>query len=146
MVSRKYVVWLQHKIQELEVELARLEAEDKEMDTELAVRNPGLVRLKESEEMKFLGPSSGIAISRVVMNLAKQFSDSQSIKDIISETRKDSIEARFAKEEAQAVPEQPPIPMYSEAPAVALPSKSTTSDLVQLFFLKGTRRMKLHLV
>jgi hypothetical protein len=139
VISRKYVVWLQSKIQELESELSRLDIEDKELDTELAVRNPGLVRLKESEEMKFLGPSSGIAISRVVMNLAKQFSDSKSIKEIISETRRDAIEEKFAEEEAKAVPEQPPIPMYSEAPAVELPSKELTSNLVNLFFSKGIR-------
>jgi hypothetical protein len=119
------------------MELARLDFEDKELDTELAVRNPGLVRLKESEEMKFLGPSSGIAISRVVMNLAKRFSDSKSIKEIISESRRGAIEEKFAEEEAKAVPEQPPIPMYSEAPAMDLPSKELTANLVHLFFLKG---------
>ncbi|KAF2102934.1 hypothetical protein NA57DRAFT_31918, partial [Rhizodiscina lignyota] len=136
IVSRKYVVWLQHKILQLEQELAILEAEDRELDSELAVRNPGLVRLKESEETKFLGPSSGIAISRVVMNLAKQFSDSKSIKQIISETKVKAVEEQFAEEEAIAVPENPPTPMYSEAPAVDLPSRDLTSNLVNLFFMK----------
>lgn len=131
------MVWLQHKIHELEIEMAKLEAEDRELDSELAVRDPGLVRLKESEETKFLGPSSGIAIARVVMNLAKKVTDSKSIKDVISESRIQQVEKQFAEEETQKVPEKPPIPMHSEAPAVNLPSKDLTLNLVQLFFTKG---------
>lgn len=130
------MVWLQHKIQDLERELSVLEAEDRELDSEVAVRNPGLVRLRESEETKFLGPSSGIAMSRVVMNLAKQFTDAKSIKEIITETEVKAAEKQFAEEEAKAVPETPPIPMYSCAPAVDLPSKELTSNLVDLFFTK----------
>jgi preprotein translocase subunit Sec61beta len=37
----------------------------------------GLVRFKENEESKFLGPSSGIAITRLVMEMAKQNTDTK---------------------------------------------------------------------
>ena len=67
-ISRSYVIHLQNKVQALEAELAALGiAEYETPDEEIMIRSAGYVRFKENDEAKYLGPSSGIAVSTLPM-------------------------------------------------------------------------------
>ena len=92
------------------------------------------VRVNDTKEPKYLGPSSGIAISRLVMQLAKQFTDSKSIKDIVDERRAAQIKDLYQQE--QAKPTSKVYPMISDVAATELPNRSLTDLLVQLYKLK----------
>jgi hypothetical protein len=124
---------LQHKARELEKELEMVENEDSAEDPEAMMR-AATVRVHEAKESKFLGPSSGIAITRLVMQLAKQFTDARSIKEIVPEHR-----AALAKElyhQEQAKPTSKIYPLISDVAAVELPHRALTDLLVQLYKLK----------
>jgi len=135
-IPRNYVVHLQHKVRDLEKQLADLERDDIEPDPEDVMRGAAAVRIQESDESKFLGPSSGIAITRLVMQLAKQFTDSKSISDIVPDSRARLIKERFAQEEAK--PTSKIYPLISDVAAEELPNRDLTNLLVQLFNLKGS--------
>ena len=135
-IPRNYVVHLQHKVRDLEKQLADLERDDIEPDPEDVMRGAAAVRIQESDESKFLGPSSGIAITRLVMQLAKQFTDSKSISDIVPNSRARLIKERFAQEEAK--PTSKIYPLISDVAAEELPNRDLTNLLVQLFNLKGS--------
>ena len=110
-----------------------VENEDSAEDPEAMMR-AATVRVHEAKESKFLGPSSGIAITRLVMQLAKQFTDARSIKDIVPEHR-----AALAKElyhQEQAKPTSKIYPLISDVAAVELPNRALTDLLVQLYKLK----------
>ena len=84
-ISRSYVTHLQNKIQVLEAELAHaVEEQYANLDAEVMMRSAGLVRFKQHDEGRYLGASSGIAMTRLVMELAKQNTDSKSIKEVIA--------------------------------------------------------------
>ena len=69
-ISRLYVIHLQKKVQALEEELDQLSQEQYESpDAEVLVRSGGYVRVKENDESRYLGPSSGIAVSETFLNL-----------------------------------------------------------------------------
>lgn len=64
-ISRTYVIRLQNKVQALEAELASLGVAAYETpDAEVMIRNAGYVKFKENDESRYLGPSSGIAVSK----------------------------------------------------------------------------------
>ncbi|KAF1990749.1 hypothetical protein K402DRAFT_324122 [Aulographum hederae CBS 113979] len=130
-IPRNYVVHLQHKVRDLEKQLAELEKEDLDPDPEDLMRGAAAVRIQESDESKFLGPSSGIAITRLVMQLAKQFTDSKSITDIVPNTQARMIKERFAQEEAK--PTSKIYPLISSVAAEDLPNRDLTDLLVGLF-------------
>ena len=132
-VNRNYVVYLQHKVREQEEEMDRVENEDAAEDPEAMMR-AATVRLHEAKESKFLGPSSGIAITRLVMQLAKQFTDARSIKDIVPEERARQIKELFHQEHAK--PTSKVYPLISDVAAVDLPNRALTDLLVQLYKLK----------
>ncbi|KAK3700952.1 hypothetical protein LTR37_015658 [Vermiconidia calcicola] len=132
-VNRNYVVYLQHKLRELEEELERVENEDSAEDPDAMMR-AATVRVHEAKESKFLGPSSGIAITRLVMQLAKQFTDARSIKDIVPEHRARHIKELYHLE--QAKPTSKIYPLISDVAAVDLPNRPLTNLLVQLYKLK----------
>ena len=132
-VNRNYVVYLQHKVRELEEELERLESEDSAEDPEAMMRAAD-VRMYDAKESKFLGPSSGIAITRLVMQLAKQFTDSKSIKDIVPEQRARQIKEIYQQE--QAKPTSKIYPLISDVAANELPNRNLTDLLIQLYKLK----------
>ncbi|KAF2143634.1 uncharacterized protein K452DRAFT_224546 [Aplosporella prunicola CBS 121167] len=133
-IPRNYVVHLQHKVRDLERHLDELEKGDYDPDPEDAVRGPAAVRIHESDETKFLGPSSGIGITKLVMQLAKQFTDSKSITDIVPDSRARMIKESFAQEEAK--PTSKVYPLISDVAAEELPNRDLTNLLVQLFYLK----------
>jgi hypothetical protein len=135
-IPRNFVVYLQHKVRSLEKQLADLEKEDLDPDPEDMVRPGAAVRIQEHDETKFLGPSSGIAITRLVMQLAKQFTDAKSITDIVSETRAQYIKETFNEEGEK--PTSKIYPLISDVAAEELPQRDLTNLLVELFCCKGS--------
>jgi hypothetical protein len=129
-------VHLQHKVRDLEKQLAELERDDIEPDAEDLMRGAASVRIQESDETKFLGPSSGITITRLVMQLAKQFTDSKSISEIVPDARAKSIKATFSEEDKK--PTSKVYPLISDVAAEELPNRELTNLLVELFYSKGT--------
>lgn len=86
VLNRNYVIYLQHKVKELEEELEREESGDTADDPEAMMR-AATVRMQDATEPKYLGASSGITTTRLVMQLAKQFTDSKSIREIVPDVR-----------------------------------------------------------
>ncbi|KAH9874756.1 hypothetical protein IAQ61_003946 [Plenodomus lingam] len=133
-IARNYVVHLQQKVRGLEQQLAELDRDDVEPDAEDVVRGASAVRVQDSDESKFLGPSSGITITRLVMQLAKQFTESKSISEIVPHSRQKSIKAQFALEDAR--PTSKIYPLVSHVAATELPNRDLTNLLVELFYCK----------
>ncbi|THC99066.1 hypothetical protein EYZ11_001462 [Aspergillus tanneri] len=104
-------------------------------DAELMVRGAGRIRFKENDESRFLGPSSGIAITRLVMEMAKQNTDSKSIKDVVPELTAQEIKLAF--EEESSKPTSKVYPMISSIPQPNLPTKKSTDRLVDVFVVKA---------
>ncbi|KAF2738890.1 hypothetical protein EJ04DRAFT_6811 [Polyplosphaeria fusca] len=133
-IPRNYVVHLQHKVRDLEKQLADLERDDTDPDPEDELRGAAAVRIQETDESKFLGPSSGINVTRLVMQLAKQFTDSKSISEIVPDSRAKSIKAAFDEEDKK--PTSKVYPLISDVAAEELPNRDLTNLLVQLFYSK----------
>jgi hypothetical protein len=130
------VVHLQQKVRDLEQQLSDLERDDIEPDAEDVMRGAAAVRVQDTDESKFLGPSSGITITRLVMQLAKQFTESKSISEIVPHARAKSIKATFALEDER--PTSKIYPLVSDVAAEELPNRELTNLLVELFYCKGT--------
>jgi hypothetical protein len=128
-------VHLQLKVRDLERQLAELERDDVEPDAEDVMREAAAVRVQDTDESKFLGPSSGITITRLVMQLAKQFTESKSISEIVPHARAKSIKATFAQEDER--PTSKIYPLVSDVAAEELPNRDLTNLLVELFYCKG---------
>jgi hypothetical protein len=134
----------------LEKELADLEKDIQHAaDAELMVRGAGRIRFKENDESRYLGPSSGIAITRLVMEMAKQNTDSKSIKDVVPEFTAQEIKAAFVLESSK--PTSKVYPMISSIPQPNLPPRNLTYRLIDVFVVKGesaslNRRFLMHLV
>ena len=82
------------------------------------------------------GPSSGITITRLVMQLAKQFTESKSISEIVPHARAKDIKDTFTQEDQR--PTSKVYPIVSDVAAEELPSRDVTNLLVELFYCKGT--------
>ncbi|KAL8661134.1 MAG: hypothetical protein Q9202_005849 [Teloschistes flavicans] len=135
-VSRNYVVHLQQKIKALELQHDQMERNRMTTpDLEGMVRLGGLVTLKENAETRYLGPSSGIAITRLVMEMAKRQTQSTSIQDIISHSKARRIRDHSTLESAK--PTSKVYPLVSSVAAPELPSRHLTENLVDLFNRKA---------
>lgn len=140
-ISRQYIVHLQQRVQQLEAELANATLETGEGDgednfDELA-RGSGAVHLLESADAKFLGPSSGIAITRIVMQLAKSYAGAQHISEIVSHAAAQQVKDRYAQEEMK--PTSKIFPLISSVAADKLLNKAIIDQLVELYKLRGKR-------
>jgi hypothetical protein len=135
-ISRTYVIRLQDKVRALEAELAQYtEEEGSPQNTEDIVRPGGLVRLNEDDETpRFLGPSSGIAMTRLVMEEAKKYTDSRSIRELVPEVRERRTPAQSPE---AATDRKKSYPMISAVAAQNLPSRLVTDKLVEVFNQKG---------
>ncbi|XRM39567.1 hypothetical protein ABZX51_002917 [Aspergillus tubingensis] len=135
-LSRDHIVSLREKARRLESELAEVERQFQHAaDAELMVRGAGRIRFKENDESRYLGPSSGIAITRLVMELAKQNTDSKSIKDVVPEMTAQEIKDAFAQESSK--PTSKVYPMISSTPQPALPPRHITYRLIDVFVVKA---------
>lgn len=140
IVSRTYVIRLQNKVESLEKELALLEEQYRSSpDAEVMIRGAGLVRFKENDESRYLGPSSGIAITRLVMELAKQNTNSTTIKQIVPDGKaqnlKDLLKADISK------PSSKIYPLISDVAADNLPSRELAENLIEKFNQTGAISM-----
>jgi len=133
-VNRDYVIYLQQRVRQLELELEKTENDEGHDDPEVMVRSGAGVKLQEHDETKYLGPSSGTQITRLVMQLAKHFTNSNSIKEIVNETKARQVKALYAEEATK--PTSKIYPLTSHVAAEELPNRSLTQLLVQLYNLK----------
>ncbi len=120
----------------LEKELSQYtEEEGIPQSTEDIVRPGGLVRLDEDDETpRFLGPSSGIAMTRLVMEEAKKYTDSRTIRELVPEVR----DRRTPIHSVDSAPNRKkPYPMISAVAATTLPSPLVRDKLVEIFNQKG---------
>lgn len=122
-------------MRDLEKQLADLDRDDVEPDAEDVMRGAAAVRVQDTDESKFLGPSSGITITRLVMQLAKQFTQSKTISEIVPHARQKSIKAHFEQEDER--PTSKVYPLVSDVAAEELPNRDLTNLLVELFYCKG---------
>ncbi|KAJ5942240.1 hypothetical protein N7516_002408 [Penicillium verrucosum] len=130
------------KARALEKELAKAENEIQHAaDAELMVRGAGRIRFKENDEPRYLGASSGIAMTRLVMEMAKQNTDSKSIKDVVPEFTAQEIKDAFAEEDSK--PTSKVYPMISSIPQPNLPPKALTYKLIDLFVAKAQAQLPL---
>ncbi|RYP58568.1 hypothetical protein DL770_010397 [Monosporascus sp. CRB-9-2] len=152
-ISRYYVVTLQERVRALEAELGQYTDEDDlPKDNEDFIRPGGLVRLNETDETpRYLGPSSGIAMTRLLMEEAKRYTESTRISELIPEVR---VRRRSPTSGLPAAPSTgrrsqsfsvlPPAaprrksyPMISAVPAQNLPSRAIADKLVEIFVQRG---------
>ncbi|EQL28227.1 hypothetical protein RJZ56_005286 [Blastomyces dermatitidis] len=135
-ISRTYILQLRERIKILSQELAQVESEISHCpDAELMVRGAGLIRFKETDEPRFLGPSSGITITRLVMEMAKQNTDSKSIKEVVNEATAQEIKYAFTQESQK--PTSKIYPMISSVAEPNLPPRELTYRLVDIFMVKA---------
>ncbi|KAK6591963.1 fungal specific transcription factor domain-containing protein [Botrytis cinerea] len=119
-----------------QMELSQLvEEEGNSPDSEDIVRPGGLIRLNDDDETpRFLGPSSGIAMTRIVMEEAKKYTDTRSIRELVPEVR----QRRTPAQSPDTVSERKKsYPMISAVPAPTLPSRLVTDKLVEVFSQKA---------
>ncbi|RDL41910.1 Zn2 DNA-binding protein [Venustampulla echinocandica] len=135
-IPRTYVIKLQEKVRILEAELSQYtEEEGLPKNTEDIMRPGGLVRLGEDDETpRFLGPSSGIAMTRLVMEEAKKYTDSRTIRELVPEVRQRRPPVQSPE---SATGRKKSYPMISAVPAPTLPSRLVTDKLVEVFNQKA---------
>lgn len=150
-ISRFYVVKLQEKVRQLEAELSQYTDEDNEFprSAEDMMRPGGLVRLNETDETpRYLGPSSGIAMTRLLMEQAKRYTDSQRISQLIPEVRARRMDRANRMQSivslggsisgpAGAASRKKSYPMISAVPAQQLPTRQITDKLVDVFYQRA---------
>ncbi len=147
-ISRYYVVRLQEKVRQLEAELAQYtEGDEYPRNNEEIVRPGGLVRLNETDETpRYLGPSSGIAMARLLMEEAKRYTDSKRISELIPKVRArraerinrmQSIVSMGGSSLYGSMSRRKSYPMVSAKPAENLPTRPVIDKLVEVFSQRG---------
>lgn len=94
-----------------------------------------MTKFSESDEYRFLGPSSGIAITRLVMELAKQHTANKSIRDVVPDVTAREIKQKFDDES-----EKPTSKVYHLISSVAapyLPKGSLMDKLLDIYMAKA---------
>ena len=113
-----------------------MEEEDvPELDPEVTMRSAGLIKFSENDESRYLGPSSGIAVTRLVMDLAKQNTANKSIKDVVSERTAREIKKKFYDEKSK--PTSKVYPLISSVAAPSLPTHDLMEKLVDIYMAKA---------
>lgn len=150
-INRNYVVHLQQKVRQLEAELSQYTDDDNDHpeSAEDIVRPGGLVKLSESDETpRYLGPSSGIAMTRLLMDQAKRYTDSQRISELFPDVRARRMD-RFDRMQSIVhmgasvsgpsgmAARKKNFPMVSEIPAQTLPARQVADKLVEVFNSRG---------
>ena len=137
VLPRSYVIHLQKRIQNLESVLAKATPRRTSVstDVESTVRGAGWVRFREHDEPRILGPSSGITVTRLVMEFAKRNARTRNIKDIIPDIKAQQSRDRFAQEDQK--PTSKVYPLVSNVAAPTLPTRELTESLVQNFNRKA---------
>lgn len=149
-ISRHYVVKLQEKVRQLEAELGQYTEEEAfPRNNEELLRPGGLVRLNESDETpRYLGPSSGIAMTRMVMEEAKRYTDSSRISELVPSVRDrrpaapDGTSSVATRSMSFSMPlsaaaRRKSFPMISGVPAANLPSRAIVDRLLEVYQQRG---------
>jgi len=145
-INRFYVVKLQETVRQLEATLKQY-TDDKDNDTEDAAQPGGLVRLRSTDETpRYLGPSSGIAMTRLLIQEAKRYTDSKRIGDLVPDIlkRRRDRQDRMMSMASMAGSVSGPsggkqnYPMVAEHPAEALPSKGLRERLLEIYNQRGS--------
>lgn len=135
------MIKLQDKVRALEAEMGQYTDEDGDYpgNSEDMLRPGGMVRLHASDETpRYLGPSSGIAMSRLLMEEAKRFTDSNRISELIPEVRaRRQARMQSIQMTGPSGRKKSSYPMVSEGPAENLPTRSVADKLVEIFNQKG---------
>ncbi|PFH59155.1 hypothetical protein XA68_12739 [Ophiocordyceps unilateralis] len=140
-INRYYVVRLQDKVRTLEAELRQYtdDGNDYPCSNEDIVRPGGMIRVGANDETpRYLGPSSGIAMSRLLMEEAKRYTESHRISELIPEVRARS-QARMQSIQMTglAVSRKKSYPVVSDHPAETLPKRETAEKLVEVYKQKS---------
>jgi hypothetical protein len=143
-------VKLQEKVRALEAELGQYtEEEDYPKNNEDLLRPGGLVRLNESDETpRYLGPSSGIAMTRMVMEQAKRYTDTKRIADLVPSVRDrrpptaegvspDIVKRSMSFSMPPPASRKKSYPMISAVAAQNLPSRGIADRLIEVFHQRG---------
>ncbi|KAH0538653.1 hypothetical protein FGG08_004790 [Glutinoglossum americanum] len=132
-IPRTYVIHLRDRAQELEDELMRQsEVESSTLSDEGIVRGVGFVKLDSVDEPRFLGTSSGIAVARLVMELARRNTETKSIREIVPE-----VPERQDQCFEQGGQRLKTYPLISSVAAQGLPSRLVTDKLTEIFIQKA---------
>lgn len=136
-------------MRQLEAELSQYTDDEGEYphNHDDVVRPGGMVRLDETDETpRYLGPSSGIAMTRLLMEEAKRYTESRRIADLIPQVRARRVDPR---DRMQSVVmggsiigpsgSRKSYPARSILPAPSLPSRETVDGLVRIFNDRGGR-------
>ena len=148
-INRHYVVRLQDRVRQLEAELAQFTDEDNEYPRthEDMVRPGGLVKLSRNDETpRYLGPSSGIAMTRLLMEEAKRYTESNRIADLVPELRarrldpSDRMQSIIGPGRSISGPagRQKSYAPFSDGPTAELPKPDVINLLVRVFKEKCT--------
>lgn len=138
VIPRTYITSLQDNVRRLQEQLKALQYErHQEPDHEAMAREAGLVQFSENEECRFLGPSSGIAITRFVMDFARRNASStgRSIKDVVSQQSAQEIKHKFVIESSK--PTSMVYPLISSVAAPELPNSHLMERLVDIYMVKA---------
>jgi len=136
VISRNYITSLQESVRRLQAELKTLEQdEDYEPDHESMARAPALVKFNQSDDSRFLGPSSGTAITRFVMDFAKRNADRKTIRDIVPDHTAEEVKQTFDIESAK--PTSKVYPLISSVAAPALPNRGLMDQLLDIYMVKA---------
>jgi hypothetical protein len=138
VIPRTYITSLQDTVRRLHEQLNALEnAAPQEPDPEAMASEAGLVQFSENEESRFLGPSSGIAITRFVMDFARRNATStrRSIKDVVSQQSAQEIKHKFTIESSK--PTSKVYPLISSVAAPELPNSHLMERLVDIYMVKA---------
>ncbi|RMZ79784.1 hypothetical protein DV738_g3195, partial [Chaetothyriales sp. CBS 135597] len=136
IVSRTYITSLQDRVRRLNEELNALEKDDEYTpDHEAMAREASLVKFSENEESRFLGPSSGISVTRFVMEFAKAQAARRTIKEVVPQQAAEEIKRKFEGESAK--PTSKVYPLISSVPAPDLPNRELMDRLVDIYMVKA---------
>lgn len=108
------------------------------------VRPGGMVRLNGGDETpRYLGPSSGIAMTRLLMEQAKAYTDSKRISDLIPSVRTQPNRMQSIQMTGPtANSRRKSYPMISQHPAENLPTRAIMDKLLEVFNQKGEYRVR----
>lgn len=139
-INRYYVIKLQDRVRQLEAELSQYTDEENDFPrtTEDMVRPGGMIRLHNGDETpRYLGPSSGIAMTRLLMEEAKRFTDSNRISDLIPGVSARKARMQSIQMTGPAANRRKSYPMVSQNPAESMPTRSVADKLVEIFNQKA---------
>ena len=127
---------LRERIRKLNRELDQVRNDVKAPpNAENMARGAGLIKFREGDESRFMGPSSGIAQTRFVIDMAKQNTDGKTIKEVVNDTTAEEVRSAFSRESQK--PTSKVYPLISSVAEPNMPYRDLTYKLVDIFMSKG---------